>query len=192
MPKSLKNKKLMNSEVRIEVGPKKSITVRKEDYNVFQALDMDSFVVANSRRRISVTTDDESESEDKRKTWSCCARGTCTHSSLAAGAYGQKIPNYTKQRHYAKNPPIIPPHLLHYMLNKHTGRRMNTCPHRILSGTSVYPAINYEILLPKPCHTLLNHLYAESLKEDVMTLSTTQRYREKYVTTVFYRPISLP
>ena len=172
------------------MGPKKKITVKKEDYNVFQALDMDSFVVANSRRRIScATTDDESEAEDKRKPRSCCAQDRCTPSCMAPKAYGQKIPNFTKQRHYSKNPPIIPPHLLHYMLNKKTKRQINTCSHRMLSGNSVYPAINYEILLPKPCHTLLNHLYAESIKDDVMTLSTTQRYREKYVTTVFYRPI---
>ena len=171
------------------MGPKKRITVKKEDYNVFQALDMDSFVVANSRRRISVATDDESESEDKRHPRSCCAQGRCTQSCLAPKEYGQKIPNFTKQKHYSKNPPIIPPHLLHYMLNKKTKRQINTCSHNMLSGDSVYPAINYEILLPKPCHTLLNHLYAESIKEDVMTLSTTQRYRDKYVTTVFYRPI---
>ena len=182
------NDSLIRNE-KIEMGPKKRITVKKEDYNVFQALDMDSFVVANSRRRISVATDDESESEDKRHPRSCCAQGRCTQSCLAPREYGQKIPNFTKQRHYSKNPPIIPPHLLHYMLNKKTKRQINTCSHNMMSGDSVYPAINYENLLPKPCHTLLNHLYAESIKEDVMTLSTTQRYREKYVTTVFYRPI---
>ncbi|XP_046849131.1 5'-AMP-activated protein kinase subunit beta-2-like isoform X2 [Xenia sp. Carnegie-2017] len=41
----------------------------------------------------------------------------------------------------------------------------------------------------EPHHVSLNHLYALSIKEGVTVLSTTQRYREKYVTTLLYRPI---
>ena len=136
--------------------------------NQSQALDMDSFVVSSSRRRFSsLTTDDEEDSTVKY-----------ARSILEANSYGQKIPSYSKQKYLSKNPPIIPPHLIHYMLNKKPVRSMHT-------------HINYEHLLPKPCHTWLNHLYAMSLKEDMMTLSTTQRYRQKYVTTIFYRPIEI-
>ena len=175
-----KSKKGKGNENRLEVCPKKIITVRKEDYDVFQALDMDSFVVSNTRRRISsLTTDDDEDATVKY-----------AQSFLEDNSYGQKIPSYTNRRYSSKNPPIIPPHLLNYMLNKKPVRTMNSCRHNLLIGEKKYPAINYEYILPKPCHTLLNHLYAMSIKDDMMTLSTTQRYREKYVTTIFYRQIN--
>lgn len=148
--KKVSNKKLANVKSRSETGPKKVITVHKEDFDVFQALDMDSFAVLNSRRRYLSETNDD---------------------------YGQQMPNYTKKTYLSTTPPIIPPHLLHFMLNKKPVRKVS----------SEHPE-----LLPKPCHTLLNHLYAMSMKEGVMTLSSTQRYRKKYVTTIFYRPISKP
>lgn len=174
-----KRKNTNGNTNRTEVGPRKVMTVRKEDYDVFQALDMDSFVVENARRRLSSkTTDDEADEIVKY-----------ARSFLEDINYGQKIPNYTKQKYSSKNPPIIPPHLLHYTLNKKPVRPLITGRHNMPIGVRQYPAINYEHLLPKPCHTLLNHLYAMSLKEDMMTLSTTQRYREKYVTTIFYRPV---
>ena len=162
-----------------EVCPKKVITVRKEDYDVFQALDMDSFVVSNTRRRFSsLTVDDEKDDTIKH-----------ARSIIEADGFGQKIPSYTKQKYSSKNPPIIPPHLLNYMLNKKPDRAMSSLT--VLTAPKQYPAINYEYILPKPCHTLLNHLYAMSLKDDMMTLSTTQRYHDKYVTTIFYRPIDV-
>ena len=168
------NKKKSKNKPRYEIGPKKVINVRKEDYNVFQALDMDSFVVAESRRRIHSATTDDEETVDKSN----------VQSYFDAKDYGQKVPSYSKKKYLSKNPPIIPPHLLHYMLNKKPERQINPC------NMGKYPAVNYGHLLPKPCHTLLNHLYAESMKDDIMTLSTTQRYRQKSVTTIFYRPVS--
>ena len=44
-------------------------------------------------------------------------------------------------------------------------------------------------LLPEPNHVMLNHLYALSIKDGVMVLSSTQRYRRKYVTTLLYKPM---
>lgn len=44
-------------------------------------------------------------------------------------------------------------------------------------------------LLPEPNHVMLNHLYALSIKDSVMVLSATHRYRKKYVTTLLYKPI---
>lgn len=44
-------------------------------------------------------------------------------------------------------------------------------------------------LLPEPNHVMLNHLYALSIKDGVMVLSTTQRFRKKYVTTLLYKPM---
>ena len=44
-------------------------------------------------------------------------------------------------------------------------------------------------LLPEPNHVMLNHLYALSIKDGVMVLSTTQRFKKKYVTTLLYKPM---
>ena len=44
-------------------------------------------------------------------------------------------------------------------------------------------------LLPEPNHVMLNHLYALSIKDGVMVLSTTQRFKKKYVTSLLYKPM---
>ena len=44
-------------------------------------------------------------------------------------------------------------------------------------------------LLPEPNHVMINHLYALSIKDGVMVISSTQRFRKKYVTTLLYKPI---
>lgn len=44
-------------------------------------------------------------------------------------------------------------------------------------------------MLPEPNHVMINHLYAMSIKDGVMVISSTQRFRKKYVTTILYKPI---
>ena len=66
-------------------------------------------------------------------------------------------------------PPILPPHLLQVILNDPD--KANT------------------IILPQPNHVMLNHLYALSIKDGIMVLSATHRFRKKYVTTLLYKPI---
>ncbi|KAI4463667.1 amp-activated protein kinase beta subunit [Holotrichia oblita] len=84
--------------------------------------------------------------------------------------YSQIIPP-SKPWEKASGPPILPPHLLQVILNKDT------------------PLSCEPTLLPEPNHVMLNHLYALSIKEGVMVLSATHRYRKKYVTTLLYKPI---
>uniref|UniRef100_A0A8C7V304 Protein kinase, AMP-activated, beta 1 non-catalytic subunit, a n=1 Tax=Oryzias sinensis TaxID=183150 RepID=A0A8C7V304_9TELE len=91
-------------------------------------------------------------------------------SSSPPGPYHQD-PYVPKQEEKFKSPPILPPHLLQVILNKDT-------------GISCDPA-----LLPEPNHVMLNHLYALSIKDGVMVLSATHRYKKKYVTTLLYKPI---
>ncbi|KFP23743.1 5'-AMP-activated protein kinase subunit beta-1, partial [Colius striatus] len=86
------------------------------------------------------------------------------------GPYHQE-PYMCKAEERFKSPPILPPHLLQVILNKDT-------------GISCDPA-----LLPEPNHVMLNHLYALSIKDGVMVLSATHRYKKKYVTTLLYKPI---
>ncbi|ORZ03884.1 5'-AMP-activated protein kinase beta subunit, interation domain-domain-containing protein [Syncephalastrum racemosum] len=69
-------------------------------------------------------------------------------------------------------PPALPPHLDKVLLN-----------HQSVSEED-------NSVLPEPNHVTLNHLYACSIKDNVMALSTTTRYRKKYVTTMYYRPVA--
>ncbi|XP_034256235.1 5'-AMP-activated protein kinase subunit beta-1 isoform X2 [Thrips palmi] len=84
--------------------------------------------------------------------------------------YCQEIPQ-NKPWEKVPGPPILPPHLLQVILNKDT------------------PLSCEPTLLPEPNHVMLNHLYALSIKDGVMVLSATHRYRKKYVTTLLYKPI---
>ncbi|XP_072383394.1 5'-AMP-activated protein kinase subunit beta-1 isoform X1 [Diabrotica undecimpunctata] len=84
--------------------------------------------------------------------------------------FGQDIPPH-KPWEKTSGPPILPPHLLQVILNKDT------------------PLSCEPTLLPEPNHVMLNHLYALSIKDGVMVLSATHRYRKKYVTTLLYKPI---
>ena len=70
-----------------------------------------------------------------------------------------------------KEPPRLPPHLNKVILNSENSS-------------------NDPTLLPVPHHVMLNHLYALSIRDRVMVLATTSRYQQKYVTTVFYKPVS--
>ena len=68
-------------------------------------------------------------------------------------------------------PPTLPPQL--------SGVLLNTTP---ISET------DYSTL-PNPNHVTLNHLYAQSVRDGIMALGITSRYREKFITTIVYRPI---
>jgi len=84
--------------------------------------------------------------------------------------FGQNVPE-RREFEKATHPPVLPPHLLQVILNKDT-------------PVSCDPNV-----LPEPNHVMLNHLYALSIKDGVMVLSGTHRYRKKYVTTLLYKPI---
>ena len=70
---------------------------------------------------------------------------------------------------YSKEPPPLPPHLRQIILNKP--------PH--LQDTAA---------LPVPQHVALNHLYCTAIRDNMMVLGITQRYKTKFVTTVYYSP----
>ncbi|KAI8918883.1 hypothetical protein BC831DRAFT_482021 [Entophlyctis helioformis] len=67
-------------------------------------------------------------------------------------------------------PPSLPPHMQRVLLNSKT---ITSDPY----------------LLPVPTHVTLNHLYACSIRDGVMAIGVTSRYRKKYVTTVLYKPV---
>lgn len=89
-------------------------------------------------------------------------------SDTPPGEYGQVKPNLVD----VKAPPTLPPHLLQVTLNS-------------------APYENDPTQLPEPNHVMLNHLYALSIKDHVMVLGTTHRYKKKFVTTVLYKPVDI-
>lgn len=68
---------------------------------------------------------------------------------------------------YTKEPPNLPPHLRHIILNKSSPNAE-------------------QMTLPTPQHVSLNHLYCTAIKDNMMVLGSTHRYKEKYCTVVFY------
>lgn len=122
-----------------------SIGVKRSDFEVFEALAIDSINSLSAKKRAEI-------------------------SGSPPGDYAQDIPPRRLNEKHA-GPPILPPHLLQVILNKDT------------------PVHCEPTLLPEPHHVMLNHLYALSIKDGVMVLSATHRFRKKYVTTLLYKPI---
>jgi 5'-AMP-activated protein kinase regulatory beta subunit len=80
--------------------------------------------------------------------------------------FSQNMPDMDE---YTKEPPPLPPHLRHIILNKP-------------------PQLQDTAALPVPQHVALNHLYCTAIKDNMMVLGITQRYKTKFVTTVYYSP----
>lgn len=78
------------------------------------------------------------------------------------GDYGQVVPSFRDHK-----PPRLPPQLLQVTLN---------------SGAQDDPT-----QVPKPSNINLNHLYALSIKDNVVVLGASHRYQKKFVTTVIYK-----
>ena len=82
--------------------------------------------------------------------------------------FTQAVPDLDE---YTKEPPPLPPHLRHIILNKP-------------------PQLQDTAALPVPQHVALNHLYCTAIKDNMMVLGITQRYKTKFVTTVYFSPCS--
>jgi 5'-AMP-activated protein kinase, regulatory beta subunit len=88
----------------------------------------------------------------------------CRNKAEGDDLYSQFTPDLDE---YTKEPPPLPPHLRHIILNKN-------------------PPANDPTALPVPQHVALNHLYCTAIKDGMMVLGMTQRYKQKFVTTVYY------
>jgi 5'-AMP-activated protein kinase regulatory beta subunit len=150
-----------SSQQKNESNHTNVIQVKKCDFEVFEALAMD--LASNTSK--------------------CNANNSSQLSGSPPGDYSQHFPANMRIKGdgtqpataaaptSGSGPPILPPHLLQVILNNPN----------VHSGDST--------LLPQPNHVMLNHLYALSIKDGVMVLSCTHRYRKKYVTTLLYKPI---
>ncbi|KAF2012573.1 carbohydrate-binding module family 48 protein [Aaosphaeria arxii CBS 175.79] len=56
----------------------------------------------------------------------------------------------------------------------------------ILNGTT--PMKDDSSVLIMPNHTVLNHLATSSIKDNILATSATTRYRQKFLTTIMYKP----
>ncbi|KAL6332671.1 hypothetical protein AAG906_010011 [Vitis piasezkii] len=74
---------------------------------------------------------------------------------------------------FAKEPPLVPPHLQMTLLNVPS------------SAVEIPPP------MPRPQHVVLNHLYMQKGKSgpSVVALGSTNRFRAKYVTVVLYKSL---
>nr|CAH8831520.1 unnamed protein product [Trichobilharzia regenti] len=154
-----------------EYGTKNNVVcVNESDFDVLHALEQDQ---ACSRKR--------SDSSDSTEV------DSLGHSP--PGEYGRFMPaSLGELQHRARTretgyhsitpgvgtlaqPPLLPPHLLQGILNMDTN--LHCDPN----------------LLPQPNHVIVNHLYALSIKDGVIVLSVITRFRQKFVSTLFYRPI---
>ncbi|KAJ9109055.1 hypothetical protein QFC21_000382 [Naganishia friedmannii] len=77
-------------------------------------------------------------------------------------------------------PPALPPHLNKVILN--------VTP-RELEGTVGGAAGDDNSILPVPNHVVLNHLTASAIKNDTLAVGTTTRYRRKYISTIYFKPV---
>lgn len=95
------------------------------------------------------------------------AQGQQQLGGKAEEEYSQWMPDLDE---YTKEPPPLPPHLRHIILNK----------------PAAAAAVRDPAALPPPQHVALNHLYCTAIKDGMMVLGMTQRYKSKFVTTVYY------
>ncbi|KAJ1733135.1 hypothetical protein H4217_008234 [Coemansia sp. RSA 1939] len=121
--------------------------------------------------------EDVVKEEDEEKENNVEGLDAAALSNSPPGEYGTAIPDLTKIARESSNsrrndPPLLPPHLNHVLLNSMDVRRDD-------------PSI-----LPVPNHVVLNHLYACSIKDNVMAVSSTSRYRGKYMTAIYYKPVN--
>jgi len=83
--------------------------------------------------------------------------------------YGRHIPDMDE---FSAEPPLLPSHLRHIILNK--------------GGIDEEDSS----VLPPPQHVALDHLYCTTFHENMIVLGASQRYKDKFVTTVFYSSVS--
>jgi len=85
---------------------------------------------------------------------------TLANKYLDESLYGNRIPDINE---YTKEPPSLPQHLRSIVLNYKSG---------------------------VPQHVTLDHLYCTARKDGLMVLGMSQKYQQKYVTTIYYSPVN--
>ncbi len=165
--KSRRRRKSSTSEKTLMIA--NVIKVKAADKEVFEALACDSFAV----------------NKDKLK----------SPDVFQPTSWGQVKPNQSELKLTTCHPPFLPPQLSVNVLNKEM-LRLQTAAASAASKSdskfslSVIPPPTDPEVLPEPSsHVMLQHVYAQSIKDHLLVLATTNRYRKKCITIVYYRPI---
>jgi len=83
--------------------------------------------------------------------------------------FDDKMPN---EEYYNQDVSVAPPHLTDVLLNSQ-------------SKEGDHPSV-----LPRPCHVNIQHLYINDKHEEhIITLGLTEKFRQKYYTTMYYKPM---
>lgn len=130
--------------------------------------------------------------ESSSPIYDSCSQQPDISSTSPPGEYINTIPDFNLDETFHKRrdstasassetsirPPLLPPHLEKVLLNA-----APILPEGLPKGAED------AWLLPVPNHVVLNHLYACSIRDGVMAVAGTSRYRNKYITTIFYKPV---
>jgi 5'-AMP-activated protein kinase regulatory beta subunit len=84
---------------------------------------------------------------------------------------------------------VLPPHLRHIILNKviQCGQSLSFLVNLCYMCVLDQPSSSVDALaLPVPQPVSLNHLYCTAIKDGMMVLGVTERYKKKFITQVFY------
>ncbi|KAG8745855.1 hypothetical protein FRC10_006882 [Ceratobasidium sp. 414] len=95
------------------------------------------------------------------------------------------------------HPPALPRHLEKVILNARTTGSATSASGVTKSAVAAVGGIGVgtggaddNSVLPVPNHVVLNHLGTSAIKGGVLAVGTTTRYHRKYITTIYYKPVS--
>ncbi|KAG8686002.1 hypothetical protein FRC09_014402 [Ceratobasidium sp. 395] len=99
------------------------------------------------------------------------------------------------------HPPALPRHLEKVILNARTTGSATSASGVTKSAVAAVGGVGGGVatatggaddnsVLPVPNHVVLNHLGTSAIKGGVLAVGTTTRYHRKYITTIYYKPVS--
>ncbi|KAJ1030035.1 hypothetical protein NDA16_000948 [Ustilago loliicola] len=155
-------------------------------------------LVEEARRAEAMRLDDlfDDDGKDQEETWTCEiptalieaqeaeeAQREVEESGQPPSKHAQQHGSGTTSETPLPQPPALPRQLEKVILNSSPANPSN--------GTTSGSTVDDNSILPAPNHVVLNHLTASSIKGGVLAVGTTTRYKRKYVTTVYYRPVQV-
>ncbi|KAI0061502.1 hypothetical protein BV25DRAFT_1992187 [Artomyces pyxidatus] len=66
--------------------------------------------------------------------------------------------------------------------------RNGSTPAAVGQGTSLTALVDDASVLPVPSHVVLHHLSTSAIRNGVLAVGNTTRYRKKFITTIYYKP----
>eukprot|EP00834_Sanchytrium_tribonematis_P002536 NODE_80_length_22759_cov_1.466858.p11 type:complete len:247 gc:universal NODE_80_length_22759_cov_1.466858:19724-18984(-) len=109
------------------------------------------------------------------------------------GNYSNEIPPYLR---VLENPSLIAepglesPGQQYSLISRQVPPQVPAFLTKVILNTSTKEGKEPHVL-QVPSHATLNHLFACSIKDGTMAVATTSRYRTKYVTSIYYKPVQL-